>query len=116
MSEQIEGSISSIPLGELDDVEEQKTVMIAVTEIVRADPKRVFMLIQNRSDTDIFVSTKPNVSTSTGIKLVALTGDLAYSRRDHGSLVTRAFFAVSSADTKVLTIQQAFNLRKGGSK
>lgn len=111
---QIEGSISSIPLGELDDIEEQKTVMIAVTQIVKDDPKRVFMLIQNRSDTDIFISTKPNVSTSTGIKLVALTGDISYSRRDHGSLVTRGFYAVSSADTKVVSIQQAFNMKNGG--
>ena len=109
---QIEGSISSTPLGLLDDEEEQKTVMIAITEIVKADPKRVFMLIQNRSDADIFISTKPNVTTSTGIKLVAITGDIAYSRRDHGSLVTRAFFAVAAADTKVLTIQQSFNMKR----
>lgn len=108
----LEGSISSPLLGDLDDTEEQKTAMIAITEIVRADPKRVFLLIQNRSDTDIFISTKPNVTTSTGIKLVALTGDIAYSRRDHGSLVTRAFFAVSAADSKVLTIQQSFNLKR----
>ena len=112
----LEGSISSLSLRELDDIEEQKTVMIAMTQIVKDDPKRVFMLIQNRSDTDIFISTKPNVTTATGIKLVALTGDISYSRRDHGSLVTRGFYAVSSADTKVISIQQAFNLKGNGGK
>lgn len=105
------GSISPNSF-ELDDVEQQITLGTSVVEIVKADPKRVFLLIQNTSDTDVRISTKPTVTTSIGIKLVAVTGDIAYSKRDHGSLVTRAFFGVTSADNKVIQVQEAFVKKK----
>ncbi|HLF67427.1 MAG TPA: hypothetical protein VI522_07390 [Gammaproteobacteria bacterium] len=97
------------------DEEEKETVLgTTVIEIVRQDPKRVFLLIQNRSDTDVFISTKQNITTSTGFRLIANYGSLSYTKRDHGSLVTKAHFGITSVATKTVVSQEALAIRKPG--
>lgn len=103
-----EGSIPQSSESEFDDDEREVTLGTAVIEIIRGDPKRLHATIMNRSDTPVFISTKETVSITTGFRLEANSGSLELTRQKHRSLVTKAWYGITSAASKVVVVVEGF--------
>lgn len=89
-----------------EGAETEVTAGTAVVRLVKNNPKRVALIIMNRSDVSVFISTKRTVTVATGFKLEQTAGSVTYTRRDFGFLPSKEFFVVTSANTKTIVVQE----------
>jgi hypothetical protein len=62
------------------------------------------LIIGNPQGNTIIVSPEPNMAASVGISLGANTGPLILTLKDHGSLVTKAWYANATAGNPVIMV------------
>jgi hypothetical protein len=80
--------------------------MIAMGNLVKADPKRNFLLVMNLSDTAVFIGSAETLTTGNGLRLNPHGGSVAYDERTHGRFPKNRWNVVSSADTKAVLVQE----------
>lgn len=83
--------------GEFEEDTDTLSVGTAQSQILRADPERVFALIVNLSVNAMYLGFDQSVSNSRGIKLSPNGGFVIYNARDDFILPTRAFHIVADA-------------------
>jgi hypothetical protein len=70
------------------------------------NPRRVKLLLLNLGAVDVFVSFTSDVSTSSGLKLVASTGTLEANAADDGEEVISELYAIASAAGNTVMISE----------
>ena len=91
----------------------RETIVIVGTttvQVVANNPNRVALVIMNRSDTSVSISTDAGVLTTTGFRLGADTGSVTFTKRDFGVMPSRQWFAISSANTKTIVVQETIKI------
>lgn len=82
------------------------TVGTTASRIVLNNPRRVKLLLLNLGAVDVFVSFTSDVSTSSGLKLVASTGTLEANAADDGEEVISELYAIASAAGNTVMISE----------
>ena len=82
------------------------TVGTTASRIVVNNPRRVKLLLLNLGAVDVFVSFSSDVSTSSGLKLVASTGTLEANAADDGEEVISELYAIASAAGNTVMISE----------
>ena len=75
-------------------------------QLLPADPDRVGILIINLGTGIVYVSWLEGVSATNGIRLGPSGGNVSLSAPEDASLVTRAWFAMASADNQAFFIAE----------
>ena len=75
------------------------TVATTATEVAPQNSDRVELILTNNGLNDAWVSTDPNLSTSTGIRLNAGGGSMVLIVTEDFTLVGRRWFAIVSTGT-----------------
>ena len=86
------------------------TVGTTATRIILNNPRRVKLLIMNFGTSDIAVGFDSSVTTSTGIKIVAVTGYMESNASDDGEEVLSEFWAISSAAGNNIVISEVYRV------
>ncbi len=86
------------------------TIATTVTEIVPADPNRVYLSVVNLSTNRGFADFERQVSTSRGLPLTASGGGFTSSIRTHGEAVQRAMYGINETASGTWYIQEVIRL------
>jgi len=78
---------------------------ISIGAVLAANTARLYALLINDSDTDIYLGIGVNAVVNTGIRLNALGGSYEMSKRE-GNLTTAAIYAIVAAGSKTLLVNE----------
>jgi len=77
------------------------SVTSSVTELVKSNPDRVMLMIQNIGADDVYVHFDQNVSSTLGLLIPKNGGGWVFLGREDGELVGYPWFAISPTSTTV---------------
>lgn len=86
------------------------TVGTSVSRIVSNNARRVKLVLLNLGVSDVYVGFDSSVTTSVGIKLVALTGYLESNASDDGEEVLTEFWAISVSAGQTVMVSQVYRV------
>jgi len=78
-----------------------KDVSTTPIQIVKRNPNRAGLLIQNIGSYNVYIGLKPDVSPTNGLLLMSNGGSLSVYWKEDGYLVTEEYWAVAPASTRL---------------
>lgn len=82
------------------------TVQTTATKILNNNPDRLAVVIINLGSNPVYVSVKPDVSTSKGIRLATNGGGLILNAKDDLELVGYEFWAIADGGSSTIFVME----------
>lgn len=74
-------------------------------QIAAPNARRIALIIANPGTSQLFISTSPTVADNKGIMIAANAAQVSITMRDHGGLVSAAWYVGGSAATACTVIE-----------
>jgi len=87
--------------------DEQVICNIKVGIVIPSNPSRISLLLTNNSDSDIYLSYRPDVSTTKGTIVAANGGTFKSKFRDDGEMCIHELYGTGPVDGLKLTLMES---------
>lgn len=87
------------------------TVGTSATRLVRPNPQRRELIIQNRGTSDVFIENTENPSTTTSMIVQSDGGEIVLLKEEDGDLVIDKWFAISSVAGQSVIVKEVLDYK-----